>query len=456
MGTVGINFGSATGGAGFDVASTVSSILAISSGIETPWKTQLTTLAAQDSAFTTLGGDLSDLSTAVGALTDFDGVFSAKDGSSSDTGVLTLSSAGTSAVAGSHTILVKSLASTSSTYSDEIASASDTLSGSISLQVGSGTVQTIAIDATNNTLSTLASAINDGSYGVTASVVSDTSGSRLSLVSKTSGAAGAITSGGTLTDATTATTVGFTIGQPGADAVLSVDGLPTTSASNTVTNAIPGVTFQLLADAPSTPIQIQITNDNGSIETAVASLVTAYNKAVGDIKTQEGNTSTGAAQPLFGDPTLSLLQTQLSTALSAGAASGSIANIQQLGLSVNADGTLTLDNSTLDAALNANFSDVLGCFQNADSFGQTLTSTLNQLGSTSTTGAISLALAQNASTETGLNNNVTNEDTLIAAQKITLTDELNQANQILQSIPQQLDEINQIYSAITGYNTGNS
>src|SRR5580658_3911536 len=100
MATVGLSFGSATSGAGFDVASTVTSILAISQAIESPWKAQLTSLQAQDTALSGLGTNLSALSTDVSALTNFDGVMASKEGSSSNTDVLTLSSASTSAIAG--------------------------------------------------------------------------------------------------------------------------------------------------------------------------------------------------------------------------------------------------------------------------------------------------------------------------------------------------------------------
>ncbi len=452
MSTVGINFGAATSGTGFDVASTVTSILAISQAVETPWTTQLTALKAQDTVLTTLGTDLGTLSNAVGALTNFSGVLSNKLGSSSDTNVLTLTAASSAAIAGSHTVEVTKLATTSSTYSDEVVNASDTLSGSLSLQVGSGTARTLTIDSTNNTLSSLAAAINNGSYGVTASVVTDTLGSRLSLVSSTSGAGGQITLGGTITDSTLSKTVGFNVGQPAADAQLTVDGLATTSASNTVTGAIPGVTFQLLSAAAGTSVQVQITNDNTSIETAAQTFVTAYNAVVADIKTQTGKTSTGAAEPLYGSSVLSQVQSQLSSSLFNGAAVGTIKSIDNLGITVNPDGTLTLSTTALDATLNAHFSDVVGFFQNTGSFGQTLTTTLNGLGTSSSHGVVSLAQTQNTAVEASLNQNITNENALIAAEKITLTAELNTANQELQSIPSQLTEINQIYSAETGYN----
>jgi flagellar hook-associated protein 2 len=133
-------------------------------------------------------------------------------------------------------------------------------------------------------------------------------------------------------------------------------------------------------------------------------------------------------------------------------ASGAIKNITQLGLSVNNDGTLTLDADTFNAALNANFSDVTGFLQNPGSFGQTMTTTLNNLGTQAPDGAIYLAQQQNTTQEAAFNLDITNENSLLATQKTTLTTELNTANQILQSIPSQLNEINEIYSATTGFN----
>jgi flagellar hook-associated protein 2 len=453
MGTVGISFGSATSGTGFDVASTVSSILAIQQGIETPWKTQLTSLAAKDTAFTQIGTDLSTLSTAVSALTAFDGVLASKQGSSSDTDVLALSSASTSAVAGSHAITVESLATTSSEHTNEIKNASDVLSGALTIQVGSAKAQTITVGSSTNTLASLATAINAGSYGVSASVITDTTGSRLSLVSGASGSAGQLTLTSTLADVTTpAATIAFQQGQAGADATLNVDGIDTTSASNTVTGLIPGVTFQMLAPSTS-PVQVQITNDNGSIETAMQTMATAYNAVATDLKTQEGKTSTGAAEPLYGDPTLSLIQNQLSSALFQGTASGSIKSISDLGLEVSETGQLTFTASTLDSALNSHFNDVATFLQSSTGFGEIFSTAVSQVGNTPTSGAVYLALQQDSTEETALNTDVTNQDALIATQKTALTAELNTANEELQAIPQQLNEVNELYASFTGYNT---
>jgi flagellar hook-associated protein 2 len=219
-----------------------------------------------------------------------------------------------------------------------------------------------------------------------------------------------------------------------------------------VTNAIPGVTFQLLSSPPSTPVQVQITNNTTDIATAMSSFVSAYNAVVKDITTQAGKNSSGNPEPLYGSPTMSLLQSGLTGSLFGTAASGAISNITQLGLTVNSDGTLTLDSNALNSALNTSFADVTGFLQNTGSFGQTMTSTLNNLGTQAPDGAIYLAQQQNTAQEAALNLNITNENSLLATQKTTLTTELNTANQILQSIPSQLNMINEMYSATTGYN----
>jgi flagellar hook-associated protein 2 len=476
MGSVGINFGAAASGSGFDVTTTVASIVGNLKAVETPWTTQLASLKSQDAAFTSIGTDLATLSTSLLALTDFQGVMASKLGSSSDENILSLGSAGPTATAGSHTIVVSQLAQTSSEYSATVP-ASDKLSGALTIQVGTDTPHVIpVVSSTSDTLASYAAAINLADIGVSASVISDTTGSRLSIVSKTSGLAGqlTVTSGGTtpatatdgvttpaatygaLTD-TTFSTAGTAVvmksGLAGQNAKLTVDGLSIDNASNTVSTAIPGVNFQLLSSDPSIQVQVQIANDNTTVVSAFSSLVTAYNAVVKDIKTQEGNDSSGTAEPLFGNTVISQLQSALSLALTSGATSGSVNSLYQLGIAINQDGTLKLDTSALTSELNSNYSDVVGYLQNSKSFGLTFQNTLDQLGSQSPTGAVTLALAANSSQETVFNNDVTAQDALIATKQTGLTAQLNLANEILQAIPQQLNEVDQLYSAMTGYNT---
>ena len=456
MGTVGISFGSPISGAGFNVSQTVSQIVSNLQGVETPWKNQLSATNAQDASLSNLGTLLSQVSNDMTSLTDFQGVLAGKQGSSSDPTVIALTSASSSAIAGTHTIVVNSLAATSSGYLSAITNASDTLSGSLTIQVGTGTAQTITIGSTSNTLSTLAAAINTAAIGVNASIITDANGSRLSLVSGTSGAGGNLTVTSSVTDSTTSTSLGYTTATAGANASLTVDGLSVSATSNTVSTVIPGVTFQLLAPSPVTSgtpetVQVQILNNNTAVVSSISQLVSDYNAVISAVNTQETNNASGTAQPLFGSPTLAMFQEQLLGSINQSNTQGNVGNITQLGISINNDGTLSLDTSTLNSELNQDYSGVISFFQNSGSWGLNFSTALNNLGNSSPTGMLTLDLNANSAIISSLNQNISNENLLISSQQSSLTTELNLANQTLQQIPSNINSMSMIYSAVTGY-----
>lgn len=454
MSAVGLSFGSPTSGAGFDVTTTVASIVANMKSAEAPYNTQLTSLHSEDTVISNLGTLMSTLSTDIQNLSGATGALSALTGSSSDTSILQLTGASTGAVAGTHSIVVSQLAQTASAYGSAVP-ATDTLSGSMSIQIGSGTALTISVDPNNNTLSGLAASINNASAGVTASIISGTDGEQLSLVSETSGAAGAftVTSSG-LTDSTTGTSVSFAAGETAQDAKMKIDGIAATSSSNAVTSVVPGVTFQLLTTS-ATPVQVNIDNDTATMSTAVTTLVKDYNAVVSALNTQEGSTSTGAAEPFFGNPLIATIQEQLDTAIS-GTGAGDANGIGAIGLTVNTDGTLTLNSDTLATALSTNFSSVVSLFQGSGGVGESLTTAANTLGNTDTQGVLALAASENTSQEKDLNTTLTNMNANITSQTATLTASLNAANQTLQMIPIQLQEVSALYDAITGYGQSKS
>ena len=460
------------------MTSTVNQIVTNLQSVETPWKTQLTALTSKDTTLTSLGTQLSTLSTRPAephGLQRHDGV--------QDRIEFRYQCSGTcprpvrQAVAGTHTDLgaepradlERSIrCGESFGHSDRAASPS---------RSGQGGWQTVNVGdgSTATTLSGLSAAINNADLGVTASVLTNADGTqRLSLVSQTSGSRGQITiadatsnptSPTTLADSTTPdnnTGLGLATIQNGIDATITVDGVTgITSASNTVTNAIPGVTFQLLSTgtassdgAPET-VQVVIDNDTTSIETAINTFVTDYNATMKAINAQEGKDSSGNPEPLYGTSVLAQLQEGLLSAVSSSFGSNTINSLISLGITANAsaDGTISLDADKLSNALNTNFNQVVSLFQDTGSFGSTFTNTLNGLGNSSAEGgAISLALSEDSSQETTLNDNVSKQEALIATQKTSLTAELNLANEILQSIPEQIQQVNEMYSAITGYN----
>jgi flagellar hook-associated protein 2 len=450
MGTIGLSFGSPTSGQGIDVTSTVTQMVAQLQATETPYKNQLTSLQSQDTVISSLGSLLSTLSSDITALTDPAGVLSGKQGSSSDTNTLALLSATTAATAGSHTVSVQLLAQTSTEASSAVA-ANDTLSGSFTFHIGSGSSQTVTVDPSNNTIAGLAATINQAGIGISASIVTDSSGSRLSLISQTGGAAGQISiDSSALSDTTTGNTVSLIPGQAGQDAVLTVDGIQTTSASNTITGAIPGVTMQLLGTSAN-PVQVQIANNTLSVTSAVSTMVKDYNAVVSALSAQEGKDASGKAQPLYGSPLISQLQQMLSSALNTPSAT-SLTSVTQVGLSLNGDGSLSLNTDQLTTALNDNYSGVQALFQNSKSFGLNLEQAVNNAGTGSTTSILTQAQTANSTAETNLNSTISTMDARIATQQTALTTELNAANQTLQAIPMQLNMVNEIYSAITGYN----
>jgi flagellar hook-associated protein 2 len=76
---------------------------------------------------------------------------------------------------------------------------------------------------------------------------------------------------------------------------------------------------------------------------------------------------------------------------------------------------------------------------------------LNNAGTNTATGVLALASSSNSSIESTLNADISKEASLISAQQSSLTTELNTANEIMQQLPTQLEGVNELYSAITGY-----
>src|SRR5579871_2151169 len=150
---------------GIDVQSAVNGAMAVARRPETLLQTQQTLLGQQNSVLNQVSTDLSTLQTKVNALKDITGALNSKATTSTDT-TLASATADATAQVGNHTIVVKNLATTSSVYSDELASGNTTFAqGSISLMVGSNAAVPITVDGTDNTLTGLAKAINVQNIG---------------------------------------------------------------------------------------------------------------------------------------------------------------------------------------------------------------------------------------------------------------------------------------------------
>jgi len=453
MSVVGINFGSATSGNGFDVADTVSSIMSTMRAPENVWATQNTALQAQDAVLSTLGTDMAALSSALNDLTSFDGVLSQKTGGTSSSSVATLVSANYTASSGTHSLTVDQLATTSQQHTSAITSGS-TMSGSIAILVGSNAPTTVSVSP-GSSLMQVAAAINNSSAGVSATVINGSNGAYLSFTSKTGGASGEMSIDLSGLSDSAGDNLSMVTTQTGADASYTLDGIALTSNSNTISNVIPGITFQLQGTS-STPISMEIDNDADSIASAIGTFVSAYNTLASALSAQEGKDSSGKAQPLYGDQVISLIQSQLASALSfITGNSGASTNLAKMGISVGINGQLSLDMSALSNELTTNFTGVSNFFQNVGDFGQSMKDVLQNLG-TGSSGALTLRMSQNTAQEKTLADNKTALEARLATYQTRLTAQLNIANEILQSIPQQLEQVKQIYAAISGYGQSGS
>jgi flagellar hook-associated protein 2 len=439
MGTSGIDWSTLasnlTSGttAGFDVPTIVDEVLASQSQEETQWQNQETTFNNQATALQQLSTQLQTLLTDANDLTDPLGSLAAMTTSVSDSSVLS-AAAGSGAAIGSHSITVSSLATTSSYYSNELATSSTTFgTGSFSLQVGSGPATTITVDSTDDTLTGLAAAINSQNLGVTANVVTDAGGARLTLVSNSSGAAGNIT----ISNNTTG--LNFNLGSNGVDASLTVDGIPIDSSSNTVTGAIPGVTLNLLGLTTS-PVTLQVSPDTSQAATAINNFVSDYNTVISSINSQLSyDTATGTAGTLLGDPSVELVQsTLLSDAAASVTGNGAISSLASLGITMNNDGTLTVDNSQLNNALAGNFQAVQNFFQTASTgFAQQFSSDLTNL-TDPTKGTIATDLNGINSSVSSLQSEISDFQANLSTEQQYLTTYYSQINATLQSLPSML------------------
>lgn len=434
-------------GQGIDVSSLVQQLLSNQSGQLTEWQSEQTTLQGQANDLTTINNDLNNLQTAINALSDPLGALTAQTAASSDTGVLT-ATAQTSATAGVHQIIVGNLATTGTVYTEPFAGGADASilpgganSGEIDLQIGGSarTTQAITITAgSNDTLNTLASYINSQNWGVTANVVTDANGSRLALSSQSTGSPGALAITSNNTNLTFDTPIG------GSNASLTIDGVPYSSASNTITGAIAGVTLNLAGSSNGSPVQVTVGPDAADATTAINNFVSAYNRLIGDFNQEYTfNTTTNSQGDLAGDASVRQLQSSLLTDSGYSVTGNAgIVNLASLGISTNDDGTLSVDSTQLASAFAANPAAVQNFFQNssqtgfANNFSADLTNLTDPVQ-----GILNVDLAQNQAEQTDLSTSITNFQTQLSTEQQALTTEYSEVNASLQAYPLLLQQI---------------
>ena len=344
-------------GSGIDTSALVSGLVTATYGPKLDAQTAKETAnTAKISELATLKNGISNFSTALTTL--IQGGTLTSQPTSSDTTILTAkTTAGSTISSLSAQLEVRQVAQAQSLVSANIPSGAIG-QGDLTLTTTKGAF-TVTVDAAHDSLQGLVQQINAANAGVTASVVSDSNGSRLVIKGATGGAntftlAAASGADPNLSKFTwDGTTGGMTLAQQAQDAIIRQDGVDVTRSTNTVSDLIDGVTLNLISAKPGTTVTLGVTHPTDSITQAVGDFVSAYNTLAGELKSaMAGASGSTSAGPFAGNSSIRAMQQQLakltSTVLST---SGTVSTLAEIGVSTNRDGTLSVDSARLSKML---------------------------------------------------------------------------------------------------------
>lgn len=308
----------------------------------------------------TFSSRLAALKTAALALSTTVG-FSAFAASSSDPAVVASVTGGASTA--SYAVQVNALARAQKNRSDVFASPTAALgmTGTLSLQVGTGAATNITVAATD-TLTDIANKIGGSGARVTASLMNTGSGYRLLVHGRDTGAENAFT----LSE--TGTTLGLALPasryETAEDASLTVDGIAVTSKTNQVSNVVPGLTLAL-TKVTSSPATVGVAGDTSQLKGKVQALVSAYNAMVSTARSATGFGTTKAENPvLAGDRSVreSLARVSRLVGDAVPGTSGRYTTLASVGITLKRDGTMSFDSTKMETALAADASGVAKLF----------------------------------------------------------------------------------------------
>jgi flagellar hook-associated protein 2 len=373
---------------GIDTSSIVSALMAVAKLPEVAIQNRMTVETARQGALSSVLTELNSLTTSYQALTDVGTWADVQTITSSNSAAVNATRTG-GAAAGAYSIAVQSLARANQFTSGGTTTA--TANDKIHITTGAGTTD-VTISA-GDTLDVVAAKINN----TTGSPVYATLfNGQLVLSNKQTGTANAVT--GVTTDGGS----GFTFAQTqtAQDAAFTIDGASHTSSSNTVTDAMAGVTLTLSAQTAGTSIVVgEPTADVAGITTKLNAFVNQYNTVIEDIQSRITDQPVASPQTdadrvkgvLYGDQSLQRLLSNLRNSFSdvmGGSTSQSYQQLSQVGLSTGAavgsgslnsdaiDGKMTVDMTKFTTALNSNFDATKALFTN--STGQYATEGLGQ------------------------------------------------------------------------------
>jgi len=391
-------------GSGLDVESIISGLMSVERRPLQAVATQKTAFQSKISAYGTLKSALTSFQTSVSALSSAS-KFNAQKATSSNTNILTATSTSGSATIGNYDISVSQLAKSQKLASTGFTNITDTVgTGTMTISFGKYTAAdsdplttddntfaananktdiTLTIDSSNNTLAGIRDAINAQNASVSATIVNDGTANRLVITSKDSGEVNSLkisvadvdgdnldsTSGLSRLayDPTASTNAGKNMLQMQAakDAKLNIDGIEIQKSSNTITDAIDGLTLNLLktTDVDET-ISLDVASDKETIQKSVQEFVDTYNKLDSTLRdlTKIDTADKTKNGKLVGDASVRTITNQLRAIMTNSVGSGTLTTLNDVGITFQSDGKLALDSTRLTTAVNENFSDIAKLF----------------------------------------------------------------------------------------------
>jgi flagellar hook-associated protein 2 len=333
-------------GSGIDVAGLVSDLAAAS---RTPKVQRFDALArANQAKISSLAQARSDLDSFADSLAELatGGTLRSQPVTSDDTAISVTSNPGTLLGSYAGEIVVNSLARAQTVYSGYVASATDPVGqGAMTLTVGTNTYA-VAVDATNDSLNGLATAINATSSGVRASVINDAGNFRLVLKGE-SGAAKAFTltvDAGADPGLMQFASGAMTVGQTASDASFTVDGVAYARATNSFSDVVAGMTISLKKADPLATVAISSTRPTDTLKQTLTDFISVFNTLKKDVA--------AARLANNGNPALRAFERQLSSFITQPmTGDATIRSLSDVGIFSNRDGTVSLNSAKLETAL---------------------------------------------------------------------------------------------------------
>jgi flagellar hook-associated protein 2 len=382
---------SSTGiGSGLDVKSIISSLMAVESQPLQLLQNKASTVTTEISAVGQIQSLTSTMADKARALSSAS-LWTQTTSNTADPTIVTADTSAGTAAAGDYSVSVQQLAQ-GQTVTASVAAGTALSAGTLTIQLGtyasdgatpptttftnqpSASPVSITIGAGDTSLSSIRDKINGANAGVSASIITDATGSRLSLRSTTTGAVNGfkITASEAADDGdpatglsalnfdATSTSSQLTLNQYAMNAKASVNGIAIESATNKLSNISDGLSLTLLKKS-DTPVDINVGADTTSMQTAISAFVSAYSSLQSYISLQtkyDSSTAVAAGTarqdgPLTGDPSIIGFQNQLRGIVNTtSTTSAMFARLSDIGIAVQTDGTLSIASPTkLTAAL---------------------------------------------------------------------------------------------------------